>query len=344
MFKSARLRLTLLYCGVFFLIFWLFSSGLYFWMSQSFGESYISKVSQAQVQQTGNHSDTSAESVTTETATIAGDISLSQLRIVLLALNGLLLIVVPGVAWILTERTLRPVRRAYEQQRDFVSDASHELRTPLTVMNGELDLALRKKRTSADYKAALMATQTETKRLEQLVSDLLTLAQSDEVALPLTASHVDIQKSLTAVTRRLQPYAKNSHITIQLKKAPSRMLVAGSSAMLERVFENIITNALKFSPPNTNVEIKTITVNDTIRIAFVDHGEGMSAQTIARAFDRFYRGSQSRTDHGTGLGLAISKSTVEHHNGTIIIESIRNQGTTVTITLPSAVRSPSSHS
>jgi two-component system sensor histidine kinase CiaH len=143
------------------------------------------------------------------------------LRIVLLALNGLLLIVVPGVAWILTERTLRPVRRAYEQQRDFVSDASHELRTPLTVMNGELDLALRKKRTSADYKAALMATQTETKRLEQLVSDLLTLAQSDEAALPLTASHVDIQKSLTAVMRRLHPMLRSITLPSNLRKPPA---------------------------------------------------------------------------------------------------------------------------
>jgi hypothetical protein len=105
MFKTTRLRLTLLYCAVFFSIFWIFSGGIYVWMSNSLGDNYVSKVTETQTQQYGDPPDSGSGPTTSETATIAGDITRAQLGQVLLVLNVALLLLVPTVAWVLTGRT-----------------------------------------------------------------------------------------------------------------------------------------------------------------------------------------------------------------------------------------------
>lgn len=333
MFKSARLRLTGLYCVVFFLIFWLFSGGLYLWMSSSFNEAYVSKVSQVRNEQIGNQSETGPDAATSETATIAGDITLSQLRTVILTLNVILLFVVPGVVWLLTGPSLRPVRRSYEQQRVFVADASHELRTPLTIMRAELDLALKKKRTSKQYQAALEATRFEVRRLQRLVDDLLLLAQSDGRAAKITEK-VDICERLEQVIQRLDAFAVERDVAISFQKPAAQPIVSGSADMLERLFENILTNAIKYSDVHAAVETKIETNGHEVRVSITDNGRGMTERAVVRAFDRFYRETESRTDDGIGLGLAISKSIVEQHRGSIHINSEPGLDTTVTVTLP----------
>lgn len=125
---KARLRLTFLYSLVFILIFWGLSLGLYVWFAQSLGEGYITKIRE-------RHANfPQAQRVNAENETIvrtAGAVALEQLAEILRALNGGLLLIIPAGGWWLTRRTLRPIERASEQQRRFVSDASHEMRTPL---------------------------------------------------------------------------------------------------------------------------------------------------------------------------------------------------------------------
>jgi signal transduction histidine kinase len=303
-------------------------------MSNSFGEGYVSKVAQVQGEQTGKQQTTGLDLATTETATIAGDITLGELRTVLLSLNAALLIIVPVVAWVLTERSLRPVRRAYEQQSDFVSDASHELRTPLTVMRGELDLALKKTRTGREYQNALQGTLSEVHRLEELVDDLLLLAQSDQRSLLPSFESVNIIETLQSAQKRLQPYARKHAVTVEVEPQTSQLQVAGSQTMLERLFTNIISNAIKYSDKSNIVTIRLSKRNDVVHITITDHGRGMTKLAVKRAFDRFYRESYSRSDEGIGLGLAISKSITEKHHGTLQIDSSKGNGTTVTIRLP----------
>lgn len=303
-------------------------------MSNSFGEGYVSKVAQAQGEQTGKHQSGGLDLATTETATIAGDITLGELRTVLLSLNAALLIIVPVVAWVLTDRSLRPVRRAYEQQRDFVSDASHELRTPLTIMRGELDLALKKSRTGREYQNALRGTLSEVHRLEHLVDDLLLLAQSDQRSLLPSTESVNITETLQSAQKRLQQYAVKHAVTVEFETQTSQLQVAGSQTMLERLFTNIISNAIKYSDNSSVVTIRLSKRNDSVHITITDHGRGMTKIALKRAFDRFYRESDSRSDEGIGLGLAISKSITEKHHGTLQIDSTKGSGTTVTIRLP----------
>ncbi len=334
MFRATRLHLTLLYCAVFFGIFWIFSGGIYVWMSNSLGDSYVSRVTQTQTQQYGDHADSGPGSTTAETALIAGDVTKTQLGQVLLVLNGVLLLLVPSVSWVLTGRTLRPIRLVYERQRRFVSDASHELRTPLTIMSGELELALKRKRTKREYESAIDVTKQEVNRLHRLVDNLLALANSDRNTVAFDTEPVNLKKIIAKVQNRLKTSAEKKGTKLRFSNDSQKYFINGSGDMLEQLFTNVIENALKYSGDGSTITTNLKQSRNVVIISVADHGSGMSPEAVDRAFDRFYRADTSRSTSGTGLGLAISKAIVEQHQGQITISSKINHGTIITIELP----------
>ena len=123
MFTKARLQLTLFYSLLFLVLFWVFSFGIYFWMDRSFGEDYIVEVQKQQVQ-TGQNTGEFDDSQNILT-TIAGDVALSRLRLIILMINGVFLLVIPIVSWYLAKKSLKPIQLAHEKQNQFVADASH---------------------------------------------------------------------------------------------------------------------------------------------------------------------------------------------------------------------------
>jgi signal transduction histidine kinase len=145
---------------------------------------------------------------------------------------------------------------------------------------------------------------------------------------------VNIIETLQSAQKRLQPYARKHAVTVEVEPQTSQLQVAGSQTMLERLFTNIISNAIKYSDKSNIVTIRLSKRNDVVHITITDHGRGMTKLAVKRAFDRFYRESYSRSDEGIGLGLAISKSITEKHHGTLQIDSSKGNGTTVTIRLP----------
>jgi signal transduction histidine kinase len=316
---------------VFFGIFWLFSGGLYIWMDHSFGEGYISKVNSKQVEQ-GTTIERSTESG--KAALIAGDVALDQLKYTLIVLNLILIILVPGLAWLLTSRTLRPIERSYARQRQFVSDASHELRTPLTIMQGELDVTLKQPRSPAVYQRALKSTREEVARLHNLTEALLYVARSDQQTVSMQVVEVDITDTISEVVARLEPIAGAKRVHVVFEPISKKLVTNGSNEMLNQLFTNLIENAIKFSTGKSTVNITTTLVDHRITVAVTDTGIGMSRENAARVFERFYRADESRTKAGFGLGLAICKTIIEQHNGTIVLNSVLGEGTTVTVTLP----------
>ena len=328
MFRSARLRLTVIYCVVFFSIFWLFSGGLYLWMDNSFGEGYITTVTTKQEQ--------SGETVSSPKATrIAGDVALDRLKYTLIILNGLLVLTVPELAWLLTSRTLKPIEQTYAKQRQFVSDASHELRTPLTIMQGELDVTLKKERSPGDYQATLKSTREELKRLHALTEALLFVARSDQGQVYSRPAPVDLTDVVTEVISRLQPLADAKAITVSFEPPTAQLVVGGSETMLRQLFTNLIENAIKFTPKSGQVLVSAEAFHRRIEFHVTDNGIGMTKIAATQAFERFYRADEARQHSGGfGLGLSISKAIVEQHGGTIGIESEVKRGTTVTVTLP----------
>jgi signal transduction histidine kinase len=332
-FKEAKIKLTIFYSILFLVLFWVFSFGLYFWISNSFGENYISQVQeQKQVGQFEGEFDDKNEEMLLN---IAGEVAITKLRNMLLILNGGFLIIIPVVAWVLTRRTLTPVQEIHEQQKQFVSDVSHELRTPLSIMSGEIEIALRKSRKTNEYIQVLTSSKQELGHLIGLVENLLFLAREDQKAISLQSEKVDLTDILNNVISTLKEKINKKKIIIKLKPADESITIIGQASMLRQLFFNIIDNAIIYTPENGKVNIALSTNTNHVIIKVKDTGIGITPQEQKKVFERFYRVGSSRSQtKGYGLGLAICQSIVRIHKGYINIASKLGKGTTVTIYLP----------
>ncbi len=300
-------------------------------MDSSFGEGYISQVKQRQ----GEDSDT-ATTKNAKVVTVAGDVALDQLLNILIVLNGGLLIIIPIASWFLAKRTLSPVQKIHEQQKQFVSDASHEMRTPLAIMSGEIEITLNKKRTTEEYKKTLISTKEETNRLSKLVENLLFLANADRNEKTLTLELIDITDVISDVVQSLQLKSNNKNIALTLHTDNvTTPMVHGHPTLLHQLFYNLIDNAIIYTPKKGKVTISLSELKNFVSIAIVDTGIGIGHEHQTKITQRFYRIDTARSQtKGYGLGLSIVKSIIERHKGQLRISSKVNKGSTFTVLLP----------
>lgn len=336
MFKQAKIRLTIFYSILFLAIFWVFSFGLYFWIANSFGESYINQVKeQKHGEQFEGEFDDEDDENEERLLNIAGEVAIGNLLNMLLILNGGLLIIIPVVAWILTRYTLTPLQQIHEQQKQFVSDVSHELRTPLSIMSGEIEIALKKPRQTNEYIQVLTSSKEELFHLINLVKNLLFLAKGDQKAISLQSEKVDLTDVLNSVVSTLKDKINKKNIMLKLKPADDSLTIIGQVSMLRQLFFNIIDNAIIYTPENGKINIALSTNINHIIIKVIDTGIGIAPEEQKKVFERFYRVDSSRSQtKGYGLGLAICQSIVSIHKGHIDIASKLGSGTTVTVFLP----------
>ncbi len=233
------------------------------------------------------------------------------------------------------------IERAFEVQRRFTADASHELRSPLSRLRAELEVTLRRPRENAEYEEALRSCLEEVEHLSSLTEELLTLARlaSDE-GWGMSAGGVALAPVLEATARRLAAEATRRRVTIMLEPSPSPSLaVRCAPGVVGLVFANVLDNALKFSPPGGQVTVETAADGGDVVVAVSDAGPGIPSDEIPRVFERFYRGSASRSPDspGVGLGLAICRAVLESQGGQISVESPRGSGATFRVRLPRAI-------
>jgi signal transduction histidine kinase len=327
MFRKANIKLTLIYSSLFLVAFWAFSIGLYLWMENYFGESYIDEIEQ-QGEYEFDEQDTAI-------ANIAADVAQDRLEKTLVILNGAMIIIVPLVAWLMTRRTLAPVQHIHEQQKQFVSDVAHELRTPLSIMSGELEVALKKERTPEDYRQILDSSKQETDRLIELSESLLFLARADQGRQAIEFEKVDVTDLIGSVVASLQVEGTKKDIAIRFEPEEEPTFARGQPAMLRRLFFNLIDNAIRYTPSQGEIWISLATGKQYAEVKIRDTGAGMAPEEQEKIFNRFYRVDPSRSQtKGYGLGLAICKSIVELHHGGITVRSALGKGSTFTVTLP----------
>jgi signal transduction histidine kinase len=327
MFRRANIKLTVIYSSLFLVVFWAFSVGLYFWMENYFGESYIGEIEQ--------HGESELDEQDTAIANIAAAVAQDRLENTLIILNGAMIIIVPLIAWFMTRRTLAPARQIHERQRQFVSDVAHELRTPLSIMSGELEVALSKERTLEDYRQVLNSSKQETDRLIELSENLLFLARADRGRQAIEFEKVDVTDLIGSVIASLQLESTKKGITIHFEPEEEPTFVRGQPAMLRRLFFNLIDNAVRYTPSQGETWISLATDKQYTEVKIRDSGVGIAAEDQEKIFDRFYRTDPSRSrTKGYGLGLAICKSIVELHHGGIAVRSDLGKGSTFTVTLP----------
>lgn len=219
--------------------------------------------------------------------------------------------------------------------RRFVSDASHELRTPVAAVRGHAEMW--RTGISDDLGTMMSRIESESRRMGELVDDLLLLARLDQ-ARPLRREHVDLLSLATDAVVDAQAVQPERDISLAAEPGSSAPVVNGDEARLRQVLANLLTNALAHTPMASSVVVSVRASDDLVQVSVRDAGPGMTPEVVDKVFDRFYRADAGRArDHGgTGLGLAIVKSLIEAHGGIVTCVSSVDRGSTFTITLPVA--------
>ena len=229
------------------------------------------------------------------------------------------------------------VQDSLQSQKDFVANVSHEFKTPLTSIQGFaqalFDGAIEKK---ADKQRAAEIILGETERLNFLVNDLLTLAKLDAGTIVMEKSQVDLNQLIRNILEKLQFQINLAELNIE-KKLTEPMVVPMDAERVSQVLNNLIDNAINFSPKGGSIMISTYLEGIYSIFSVTDSGPGISAEDQTRIFERFYQTDKSRKrglGRGVGLGLAIARQIVIAHGGSIHVMSGMNQGSTFMVKLP----------
>ena len=236
-------------------------------------------------------------------------------------------------------REVTAERQSEEAKDQFVATVSHELRTPLTSIVGFTELLLDPELDEVlpadERRAHLEVVQRNAARLQRLVGDLLFFAQvkSDKLALDVAA--VDLVAIANGALDAARPLAVDKKIELRLESSGC-VEVDGDGSRLEQLVDNLVSNAVKFTPEGGTIEVAVRADAGDALLAVTDTGIGIPADEVDRLFARFYRASTaiSREIQGTGLGLAIARTIAEAHGGTIQVSSTPDRGTTFDVRLP----------
>ena len=252
-------------------------------------------------------------------------------------LTGSLLIGLAALAvlfacsYVLSGAVTRPVDRAWQQQKQFLSDASHELKTPLTVILSSAELL--EQSAAPEQKQYVDNVRAESRRMKRLVEDMLTLSRVDRGGEHLPDTTADLSDAAADAALRFEPVAYEAGHTLSYDIAPG-LLVRGDSGKLEQAVAVLLDNAIKYAAPGTEVRLDAARQGKNACLWVENEGDPIPADKLPHIFDRFYRADASRTDGGSfGLGLPLARAIVEAHRGTLRCDS-GGHTTRFTITLP----------
>ena len=216
------------------------------------------------------------------------------------------------------------------RERRFVADASHELRTPLALLKTELELALRRARSTDELEAAIRSAAEDTERLSRIADDLLLLARAEQGRVPLRREPVDVSDVLETVAGRFQPRAQSERRDLSVTTDDDPLVVSADRVLLEQALANMVDNA--FTHGAGRVTLMSEQRNGSAELHVLDDGTGFPADFLDRAFERFSRGQKPQAD-GTGLGLAIVQTIADAHEGYARAANANGGGADVWITL-----------
>jgi signal transduction histidine kinase len=239
---------------------------------------------------------------------------------------------------LLAEQNAR-LREVDRLKDEFISLVSHELRTPLTSIRGYIELLLEEGTFGPDQRRFLTIVDRNSERLLDLVSDLLFLAQMDAGKLAFDLQPVDLEELVAEHVESSLPAAAAKDISLSAE-TESLPKLNGDRVRLGQVLDNLISNALKFTPDGGRVEVRLEAAGEFALLEVSDTGVGLEQEEQEQLFERFFRSSRAAENAipGTGLGLAIAKAIVERHGGRIELESAVDAGTTVRVELPLSER------
>jgi heavy metal sensor kinase len=226
-------------------------------------------------------------------------------------------------------------QRSGETQRRFCDIAAHEMKTPLTILQGNLDVALMKARTTEEYREALINNLEQVGRLIALTRSLLTLANFTSGKPPVHLVPLALEPLIQDMLDELTLLADDRRISLSFE-SQSVPPVLGDAQWLKQALINLLDNALHYTPAGGAITVRLQAVGDGVAVAVEDTGHGIEPEHLPHLFERFYRTDWARAKDagGTGLGLPIVKEIAEAHGGSISVTSQVDKGSVFTLRLP----------
>lgn len=244
------------------------------------------------------------------------------------------------------ERALRERNMALEAadrlKTEFIANVSYELRTPLNAIIGFTEILSNEffgplNDRQKDYTRSILES---SHGLRNLINDILDLATIEAGYLELELSQVDIAALLQGVAQLTRERARERELNVEIECPPDLGSVSGDERRLKQAMFNLVSNAIKFTPPGGKITLRAAPSGNGVELAVIDTGIGIAAEDHERVFERFERGAGQGRQAGAGLGLALVKSLINLHGGTVSIESARGAGTTVLCRLPQTAAFP----
>jgi signal transduction histidine kinase len=267
----------------------------------------------------------------------AQESALTSLLTLLLSIGGTALLGAGLGGLFLANRALAPARLAWANQQRFIADASHEMRTPLTLLRADAEVLLREHGSQESDDVFLLENiVAETNHMATITTNLLMLARLDNSPSHQEHEVVNMAKIVLKGVQRVQASAEQRKIALQ-EEHTDQPRVIGDPLLLEQVVLILLDNAIKYNRDGGSVNVRTTVAGEQVLLEVRDNGIGISAEHLPYLGQRFYRAdkARSRAAGGTGLGLSIAQSIVAAHGGQLTLNSVIEQGTIATLTLPS---------
>lgn len=223
-------------------------------------------------------------------------------------------------------------------RRELIANVSHDLRTPLASMQGYLEtLLLKNEGMSKDEQMEYVQTAYEnSQRLQKLISELFELARLENNDATLHFESFSMSELAHDVSQKFKLNARNKGIRLEAKIPEMPVFVSADIGLIQRVLENLLDNAIKYTPEGGEVEISLNISETTVAVVIKDSGQGISEYEAQHIFERFYRIEKHRDQDGSGLGLAIVKRIIQLHNSSIFVSPAKDKGTVFSFDLPHA--------
>lgn len=219
---------------------------------------------------------------------------------------------------------------SFKRLSQFSADLAHELRTPIAILRGEAEGALTKPGSIEQYREVIESSLEEMQRLSAMIDNLLFLARAETIG-SIKRQFFDGRAAIEKVRDFYEALSQEQGVELN---SEGEGQVYAEPVLFRRALVNLITNALRFTPPGERVTVSLQYREGASEVAVADTGCGISSEHLPNVFDRFYRGDAPRSSHGSGLGLSIVKSIMHIHDGTVLVQSDVGVGTVVTLRFP----------
>ena len=217
--------------------------------------------------------------------------------------------------------------------KEISDNIAHDLRSPITRIRGIAEVTLTTGKSLNDYESMAASTIEECDRLLDMINTMLMISKTESGVDKLSLEEIDLATLISEACELFKPTAEDKGIALSFN-IPKPIHFMGDIQMIQRMISNLLDNAIKYTPSGGSVTVFMNEKDAQIVVSIRDTGCGISSNDLPRIFERFYRCDQSRSQPGIGLGLSLARAIARAHGGDIMADSILNQGSTFTITLP----------